>query len=311
MSDFVRTMLPIRETPGTAADAALRAARAEDEAQQLNPTEAEILFSSLPPERQSEIQRQALAHSPGATRTTIGPDGPVTEELGVIRYDSREPLPGVTDPILLTARNALTGQRRGSWVELKDSDTIQIGGIEVRCDTAARTGLLVKDRDGHYTPPSAATPEQVAAEAAEKAAADAENAPVVFMSPELAQCVENLDGLTGSAPASDHIVASVLARAATGKDTGRPLVTELGYSPEDAQHNVDLAIQDGVKSAGEFLSRVYGVDGPATLAYIAQNFSATEKASLALGMYKGSRDAFNRAAEIGRKLARAQAHPAK
>ena len=95
------------------------------------------------------------------------------------------------------------------------------------------------------------------------------------------------------------------------KAAGAALARGTGIEPEQAEADASAAIADAVKSTGALLTARYGIDGAATLQHISETMPAGERAHLALALYRGDPKAFQRCAEVGRRLARAQAYPVK
>lgn len=293
MSNFVRVQLQPKTNP---ADAALAADREAIGRQQLTREESSILFESLPEERKDEIARQALAHSSGATRTLLQPDGSTqTENLGIVRGSSAAPKQGV-EGILATARS-LGGRSMGAWSEVDDRTTFTIDGITMTAATAARMGWISKNGDGGYGPGGAAP--------AAKEVQPEESPVEDFHSPEMRECLGNLTEMAGSPEAANAVVGSVIARAIDSdfESAASVLTHRFGHDPADAQRDVVAAINDGYNRAAEHLTRNYGVDGTAALQWVGDALPKAERSSLAYRVFRGDKTAFQEIAARYKKAA--------
>jgi hypothetical protein len=188
---------------------------------------------------------------------------------------------------------------------------VRVGGVQTTVENAVRVGYLVKGADGVYAEPAAPSAEDAQAKAAADAEKAAANEPIEALTPELASVIGNLQEMTGGR--ADNVVASVIAKGIDGnmKAAGAALARGTGIHPEQAEGNVSSAISNAMASTAALLTSRYQVDGEATLAHIAETMGAGDRAQLALALYRGDSKAFQRCAEIGRRLARAKASPLK
>jgi hypothetical protein len=198
---------------------------------------------------------------------------------GVRRFSSSSPVPGV-EGLLAGIRPQHSGQGRESWEAVLPTDVMKVGNVEMTIAIAERAGLVMKTRDG-YRPAAAPTPEQLGQDAEAKAAADAANAPINALTPELKTVISNLPGMVGSEARAESIVTSVVAKGIDGnwKAAGAALARGTGIHPEQAEGNVSAAVADAVKSTAAVLTARFGIDGAATLQHISETMPALERAN--------------------------------
>jgi hypothetical protein len=281
-------------------DKLLREAREQDaaarEAQRLSPEEvalAKEAFDQMSPEEKQEALRQERH--------------PLTTNAAEARADVNY------DDLLATAATR-TGRKVHSWAELTGDCVLRVGNVQASVAILAKSGLIAVDASGHYSPKAPATPEQVAAaEAAEKEAAEA-NAPIDAVSPGLKQVISNLGEMAGSEKAASSLIASAVSRGIDGDyaAAGKVLASSNipGIDPGTAAENVRGAVENATASISAKLDSL-GVPGAATIQHVVDTMSAGERSRLALGLLKGDRGAWSKMVEIGRRVARAAARPAK
>lgn len=301
MNQSEREAFHAREAAGIANDQILQEAR--EEQARINPAfnreEAKLMDeaarSSEP--KFAEQARPLTGQLPGSGNAT--------------RALSSTQVEGVEAP--LVGAHGKHGAAVNSYADLKDDSIVYARGMQIPALTASKLGILSKNPDGSFGPPVVPTPEALAAEAAEKAEADKENAPVDIVSgTPLADAFQTMTDLTGDPAVTERAVVSVLS-AATSKgmaEAGAVLVNRLNLNgaTEDGEGFVRNSIEAGRASVAARLN-AEGLPGEATIDFVASHFSAADRVSIATGLLQGRKESWDRLREAGRKVVRAANAP--